>query len=368
MAKQLLMMVFLAVFITGCWDAKDVNDLFIPFVGGYDLIEAAGDEKFSLTVNFPTLSRNAREKSDVMVLEGETIAATRIDRGNKSSRGLAIGNLRVVLFSSDIARRSVNDVTDLLFRDPRFSETILLAVTEGRAKDIITIEPHNYQTVGQNIIDLLKNSPTNNFIPKEPLHQLREDLQTEGFNPVLPVIGVHGKNKLKISGAALFKKSKMVAQISSDEAPMLVLLRGQESYGDILYSFTGPEGENAKITFEGQNSRSVKAKLVDGKPVFEITINLDGYIAESIDSIEFAGKEENVSAAARALEEEVRRRCDSLVYDLQNEHRVDAILLGRYARAKWPPLVQKQDWDEIFCKSDIKVKVNVKIQSTGEVA
>lgn len=368
MVKQLLMMVFLAVILTGCWDARDVDDLFIPFVGGYDLIQADGGEKFSLTVNFPTLSRNAKEKSDVMILEGETIAATRIDRGNKSSRGMSIGDLKVVLISSELARRGSQDVFDLLFRDPRFSETILLGVTDGRTKDVITIKPHNYQTVGQNIIDLLRNSPRNNFIPKEPLHQFKEDVLTEGFNPVLPVIGVHSNNKLQISGAALFKKYKMVAKISPEEAAVLVWLRGQESYGDILYSFSDAEGKTSKITFEGQNSRSVKAKIVEGKPAFEITINLDGYIAEVADSLEFAGKEENVSAAAEALEEEVRHRCESLVYDLQNKHRVDAILLGRYARAKWPPLVQKQDWDEVFCNSAIKVKVNVKIQSTGEVA
>ncbi|HBV96429.1 MAG: spore gernimation protein [Peptococcaceae bacterium BICA1-7] len=368
MVKQLLMMVLLAVVLTGCWDAKDIDDLFIPFVGGYDLIENAGGKKYSLTVNFPTLSRNAKENSDVMVVEGETIAATRIDRGNKSSRGMAIGDLRVVLFGNDLARRGVHDVVDLIFRDPRFSNTILLAVTEVRTTDIITIEPHNYQTVGQNIIDLLRNSPKNSFIPRERLHLFRKDLLTEGFNPVLPVIGVHGNNKLKISGAALFKKYKMVSQISTDETAALVWLRGQESYGDVFYSFTDQEGKTRQITFEGQNSRSVKAKLVDGLPVFEINVNLEGYIAESIDTMEFAGKEENVAIAARALEEEVRRRCEALIYDLQNEHRVDAILLGRYARAKWPPLVQKQDWDEVFCKSAIKVKVNVKIESTGEVA
>ncbi|RYD03688.1 hypothetical protein N752_18240 [Desulforamulus aquiferis] len=108
--------------------------------------------------------------------------------------------------------------------------------------------------------------------------------------------------------------------------------------------------------------------MVNGKPSFEIDLSFSGIIAETLTDIQFAGKEENVVAVEKALEEHIQKQCEDLIYDLQNKYRVDAILLGKYARAKWPPLVKEQDWDEVFCESDIKVNVNVTIQGTGEVA
>ncbi|AEG60792.1 Ger(x)C family spore germination protein [Desulforamulus ruminis] len=364
----LFLLLLMMVFTTGCWDATDVNDLYIPFVAGYDYVGKNEQERYAMSINFPVFNRGAQVQSDVMTLEGETMGETRIDRGNKSSRKMAIGDLRAVLLSENLASRGTEEVFDLLFRGPQFTNTISLAVSEGKASDILNIKPKHYQTVGQNVIEILRNADKSNFTPCEDLHSFRVDVLTPGFNPVLPILRIHDQDRLEISGAALFKKYKMVAKINKEDMRVLTWLRGKETQGDILFELEDEQGEVKKVTFEGVNSRSVKAKMEKEHPFFEIQIKLKGSVIEDVGEFPFASKEENIQRAEKALEDKIQKQCSVFLNDLQNQYRLDAILLGKYARYKWPSLVEKEDWDEVFCNSVIQVKVEVKIQSTGEVA
>ncbi|CCO07309.1 Ger(x)C family spore germination protein [Desulforamulus hydrothermalis] len=364
---RVLLLLIISLVIGGCWDAADVKDLYIPFTAGYDYIEKQGEGKLVASVNYPVFARMAKEHSDILVMEGDTVGETRIDKGNKLARRLAIGDLNTLLIGRDLAVRGTREVFDYMFRNPQFSELMKLAVVDGLARDVLQIKPVHYQTVGQNIIELLKNADRSNFIPDMALHDFRICVITPGFNPVLPVLRIHGQNKIEVAGAAIFKGYRMVAMVNKDEMRAVTWLRGEKSTGDITFELVDQAGNQKKLTFEGTNSRSVKAKLVDGVPYFEIEVKLAGEIIESLVGFQFAGKEENIKLAEAALARYIEGKCRSMLEDLQCKYRVDAILLGKYARAKWPDLV-RQDWDEHFCNSIIKVKVKVIIRGSGEVA
>ncbi|GAB6157259.1 Ger(x)C family spore germination protein [Desulfotomaculum varum] len=366
LAGVILLLIIILV-ATGCWDAADVKNLYIPFAASYDYIEMQGEGKLIATVNYPIFARMAKEPSDVLVLEGDTVGETRIDKGNKLARRLAIGDLNTLLIGKELAGRGTREVFDYMFRNPQFSELMKLAVVDGLARDVLQIKPEHYQTVGQNIIELLNNADRSNFIPNMDLHNFRKCVITSGYNPVLPVLRMHGQNKLEVAGAAIFKGYQMVALVNKDEMRALTWLRGEKSTGDITFELVDQAGKLKKLTFEGTNSRSVKASLVDGRPYFEIEVKLEGDIIESLVGFQFAGKEENIKLAEAALARYVEEKCLSMLQDLQHKYRVDAILLGKYARANWPALV-RQDWDEHFSNSVIKIKVKVIIRGSGEVA
>lgn len=368
MPKFLLVLLLpLTLSLSGCWDAIDIKDLIIPFVGGYDYTSEGGQSKYIFTTNYPIFGQT-KEKSDVMVTEGKTFGQTRVDRGNKSPRSFSFGDIKALLIGNELAGQGTKVMFDILFRNPQLSETIMLAVTQGRAEDIINLQPGSYETVGRNVIDLLKNSGRNNFIPDETLHTFRINVLTPGFNPVLPVIKAYDQQKLEIVGAAIFKKYHMVAMLNDQDMRVLTWLRGEKKDGDILFSLTDNQGHIHKITFEGSNDRSVKVKLENGVPTFNIEVKLKGTVVEDTDNFQLAGQEQHVKLVEKALEDKVKTQCMSLVRDLQGKYRVDSILLGEYVRAKWPPLVKQQDWDEVFCNSSIKVKVKAAIQGSGEVA
>lgn len=363
----MILIILTAMFTTGCWDAVDVKKYDIAIMAGYDYVGSKGQGKFMIYANFPVFGE-AKEKSGVLEFEGKTPGDSRIDRFNKTARILTAGDLKAVLVSKHLASRGTEDMFDILFRNPVLGGTPKFAVFDGRIKDMIYIIPRQHRTVGKHIIDLLDNSPKGNFIPDEDIHNFRVNVITPGFNPVLPVIELYDKDKFKVSGAALFKKYKMVAIVNADDMRLLTLLRGEKKNGDILFELKDKKGEIKRITFEGFNSRSVKAKIEDNRLVFEIEIKLKGTVVEALTNFQFAGKEEHLKMAKEALEKKVQSECESFAEDLQNKYRVDAILLGKSARAKWPELVEDEDWDEIFCNSEIRVNVKVMIEGAGEVA
>lgn len=364
MPKKILLFLFLIILpLTGCWDATDVKDMVIPSIAGFDYQQG----KHIMLLNYPVLEE-AKEQSDVLRTEGKTIGQSRIDRGNKTSRIVSSGDLKGVIIGKELAEKGTEGLFDYLFRFTTLTQTVRLIVTDGPAEDVFKVEPKQYRSVGENVLDLMRNSSKNNFIPDENLHRFKINVFTAGFNPVLPVIRVHQGDRIEVAGAALFKKYRMVAMVNENEMRTLTWLRGEKKRGDIYLELEDKNGEVQQITFNGGNSRKVKTKLVNGRPSFEVEIILQGMIIENIDGYQFAGKEENVNLVETALAAEVQQQCEQFVADLQQKYRVDAILLGKYARVYWPDLLKEEDWDEVFCNSEIKVKVKVIIQGTGEVA
>lgn len=364
MPKKILCCLLLMLLpFTGCWDATDVKDMVIPLIAGFDYSQG----KYIMLLNYPVLGE-AKEQSDVLRTEGRSFGESRIDRGNKTSRIVASGDLKGVIIGEELAKRGTEGLFDYLFRFTTLSQTVRLIVADGSAEDIFQVEPKQYRSVGENVLDLMRNSGQNNFIPDENLHRFKINVYTAGFNPVLPVIKIHQKDRIEVTGAALFKKYRMVAKVNENDMRALTWLRGEKKRGDIYLELKDGNGEAQQVTFHGGNNRKVKAKLVNGQPFFEVEIKLQGMVLENINGFPFAGEVSNVDLIERALEKQVQQQCEQFVQDLQQKYRVDAILLGKYARVYWPDLLKEEDWDEVFCNSEIKVKVEVIIQGTGELA
>jgi Ger(x)C family germination protein len=351
------------MFSTGCWDAKDVKDLTIPTLQGFDYQPEA--DKYVSYISYPVFVQN-QKKSDVLRSEGQTMGEIDTQRSNQSERVVSLGDLKGFILGKEFATYGT-EILDVLFRNPMLSLTQQMAVVDGEAEEIFKLQPPHSESIGDFFIEIFRNSPKNNFIPNETVYNFMVNSVTPGFNPVLPVIQAQ-KDDIKITGAALFKKHKMVAMINAKDMQVLTWLRGEKKQGNISFELSDDQGKLNKLTFKGSNKRKVKAWLEDEVPVFEVEIKLEGVIMEVLGNYRFAGEEQHVEMAQRALEKKVKRQCESLVEDLQYKYQVDAILLGKYARIYWPEKVQQQDWDENFCNSIINVKVKATIYGTGEMA
>lgn len=363
MLKRYIFLFFLCTqLLTGCWDATDVKNMVIPTIAGFDYQNG----KYVILMNYPVFG-DVSEKSDVLRIEGKTPGQAHIDMGNKSPRIVSEGDLRGFVVGKELAARGIQGVFGGYLRLPSVSLKTLLVVFDGQTEDLFYIKPKHYSSVGNNVLDIMRNSSRNNFIPDEDLHQFMINVFTNGYNPVLPVIRIHHQDKLEVSGAALFKKFQMVAMVNATDMRTLTWLRGEPANGSIFIELEDDNGKMYQLTFFGSNERKVKAEMVDGKPVFEVEVLLRGMVLESLNGLRYAGHEENVRLVETALAEQVQQQCEGFIEDLQQKYRVDAILIGKCAREHLPELV-KRDWDKVFCDSEVKVKVKVTILGTGELS
>lgn len=363
MSRLVYLILLTTILTTGCWDAIDAKDLTVPTVEGFDYQRESG--KYVTHLIFPSYTDGSK-KTGVIRAEGQTLGEIDTQQSNQSSKLIFLGDLKGFLFGKEFAMYGT-ELLDVLFRNPMLSLTQKMAVVDGKAEDVFKLKPANSGDIGNKFVDMFKNTSKSNFIPDETLYEFLLNSSTPGLNPVLPVISAQN-NDIRITGAALFKKNKMVAMINDRDMQVLTWLRGEKAEGHIPFELTDEQGKLSKLTFRGKNNRKVKARMENDVPVFEVEVKLEGVIIVEIGNYRFAGEEKHVEMAERALEQQVKRHCESFIQDLQQEYQVDAILMGKYARANWPEMVQQQDWDENFCNSIINVKVKAKIYGFGELA
>jgi spore germination protein len=377
MARRLALAIailILAAVPAGCWDSQDISDLNTPITAGYDVPDPVRDasEPGAMVVAtnlVPNLDPEAEEKVRVDRVAARTIGESRGIRSEHNPDLFKVGMIQVIIYGENLARRGLNDVTDILFREPKMKRAVLTAVVDGRADELLEMECKNTTNLGVYLIGLLKHAQERSFIPSVDMTDFGTDVNATGKNPVLPLLTTKGGQRVELAGAGIFKKDKLVAKIPIRETRTLVLLRGLHSSGTIPFVIAGDGSVPDRGTVDVKNSRQVRVERDGDQITFLITVKLEGRLVEHTRRELFIEEEEMMQEIDRAVAEEIRKDCASFVTRMQGEFGVDCIDITKYALARWrSDLKDKVEDDDFIKKAKIVVDVQVDIRSTGERA
>lgn len=367
-----LLLAFCVLNLCGCWDAKDVDKLNFPIAAAYDLHEdnpenmnqlSSGpleEPQVDVTVLNPNSSLAARSRVMLETMPAATVGYARDKRAYTTPALYVTGFNKVILMGEALAEQGAYPYLESLYRFPSVSYTMVLAVVEGRAADILKTPVENYENMGIVLNDLLREHKANSFIPTATLHQF-DYWQSPGNNPVLPLIKAGGVNGVFFSGLAVFNKDRMIGRLDLRQARTLSLLRGIKSQGFLPFML---EGEKEGTVFV-HNDRQVKVEARGDSCRFKIKILLTGIIEEYpnrqlIDSSKLKKIEDS-------LAQNIKQDCEQFVQVMQEELQVDCIDVSKYALARWrKELKNVVDRPEFISNADIQVDVKVSLKDAGE--
>lgn len=355
--------------IGGCWDANDIENMSIPIAASYD-ISRTGEEsnlpRYQITTVNPNLIAEAPKKYRVETVTGQTIGEVRNKRHYISPRPYVVGMLQVSIFSQEVARLGLNTITDILYRFPEISNSLLLAVAVDRGEDIMKTRSENYSDIGYFLSDLLRNAEKNSFLITTTLHELAQGIYTPGKNPVMPAVKTDGKN-VTHAGTAIFKKDRLIDIIDQKETRTLVLLRGISTAGYIKYIIEREGDVVDEGTIFAANTRKVEVKRQGDNFTFLIKINLKGPLVERFNTESLLKNPQALTEIQDQIAADITQESEMFIDKMQNEYQIDCIDISKYALAHWrkelTPLI-----DQGFIeKADIQVELNVKITNVGDV-
>jgi len=361
--------VFLTILLTsltGCWDASDIDKLAFPLCASYDLHVGSNESKKRLDVTtlIPNLSPEAPNKVHVQTLSERTPAYARQPRSYNDADEYLPGINRVLIIGDDLARQGFKNYLDTLGRIPSVSGTMLMAIADGRGEDILKTPAKDYPNNGFYLITLLDVAQKRSFIPTAKLYELFVNLGP-GKNPVIPVVKKH-KDRVIISGAALFKKDQLIYLCNTDETRTMMMLRGMKAQG--YYPFqTAVNGQKVRGTIFVSNKRKVKVIRQEEQYTYFVNIKIGGVIVENLNhprSID----QECMACIENSVSRNIEGECQRFLSMMQNELKTDCIDINKYALAKWrrelTPVIDQEDFIQ---KARIKVKVEVKLENSGEI-
>ncbi len=355
---------FSTLILYGCWDSRDIEDLSIPIVGGYDLKgkdETVYLPELAISGVFPIFDPDAVSSATVGTIYSSTIGESRTERALKTPQSLLYGMLQAAVYGEDLAKMGFSNYFDILLRNPQVRLNIYVAVAEGKVKDLFENKITNYSNTGKYIVDLLKNAPEDSLIPNVTLHELAVSLYCKEINVVIPVLEPID-NGIAIVGLGILKEDQLIAKTNLDEGHVLSFLRGEKVKGYLPFYGENHEAGSIRIM---HHSRKVKVKRKEDRYIFNIDIRIKGSIVEFFQKEPLGKNHSEVEKIEHSIKKDLQKKCDTLINKMQTQYKVDCIDITRFAAAKWRKEIESYTEENFIKNAIINVNVDVDIESFG---
>ncbi|MFC5467267.1 Ger(x)C family spore germination protein [Cohnella suwonensis] len=381
----LILLISGLIFIEGCWDYRELNELSLAMAMGVD----KDDDKDGFRVTFQIVNpkevagRNATGRAVPVAVysdTGQTIFEAIRKVALKGSRRINLQHLRILIMGESLARDGVKDVFDFMERDHESRLTTRVYIARGNDAETVL-----------NTLTLIDEIPANAILGKVKLSE-----RAEGENYEVRLIdAIHGifrkTSGLAVSGITLVGNAQTGPKISNmqhtstpaelDIAGMAILkdgkltgwLKGDNARGvtwvnnklksTIVNLKCKPKGKISIETYH--SSTKIRTDVRHGLPIIHITIRQTGKVAEADCPIDLT-KSSEIRNLERKWEEETKHVVVDAVEAVQ---RLKSDVLGfgeaveRERPRAWKEM--KDSWEDLFPACETEVTVKSKIMRTG---
>ncbi|MCM3713648.1 Ger(x)C family spore germination protein [Alkalihalobacillus oceani] len=365
MAKRWMSSVCLAVlFLTGCLQTNVIDEVSLIRSAAYDLDD---EQQLKITVSFPTFieqgGKNVLEKG-IIEASGDTAKGTKVMLNKRAQRPLVLGQIRVILFSRELAEQGIEDLVDSLYRDPSVGNRILLAVVDGRAEEVLKTELGSGEQAGVFLSDLLRQNMEQNMIPSTNLHNFLFSFYSDARDPYLPLIKKAG-DTVRVAGTALFKADVVHTTLSGDDSFLLKLLTTPARQATQQFTLNG-EGATSHVVIEKLNSELKKeVEKTETGPIFRYNMTIDGEIIDYTGEMNL-DEPGVVKEVQEKIEEEITRRLTDMLYQFRDEG-IDPVGVGELYRSTtrdWRP----EEWENsIYPAATFELDIELNVIQSGAI-
>lgn len=403
----IIIVLLLNLFLTGCYDAREVDDEIYAISIGIDM---GVDNKIRMTIQYPTYrggivsqqsvtsqSENAQEGSNVHTLECPSIIEGIDMLGMAVSRRVSLMHTKLLVFSEEIAKTGVGPYVSALqrFREGRNTMAVVVARNVTAAEFIEENKSNIGGTISKATELMFLQAKYNNYFPYVQFRDFYQAILSPYKQAIAIYGGVNDFNKLgkekvknpllltkdgfmpgelprqgvakrEYAGAAVFDSDRMVGALDSYEIKYYLMIIGRFSKGAM--TFEDPDNPEMAVVLDIRNSRMprIKAYLKNEKSVIDVTVPLEADIV----SIQSRSNYENSkgmymlnSYTEQLIEEDMKK----LIKKTQKEYRADIFGFGRYMAANFATIQEFENlnWLSHYCETEININVTVDIRRSG---
>ncbi|ACL77307.1 Ger(x)C family spore germination protein [Ruminiclostridium cellulolyticum] len=362
----LLMLNLVAVFSTGCWNYREINQMSI--VAGAAIDKAPnGKYKVSIEIiDLKTGGTEAKVKTKKVETYGDSVVDAVRNAISFNANTLYWGHTEIIIISKDIAEEGIVQILDCFSRDaePRLSMDILVS-KEDTAEEIldsqsITTEVRTFEI--NKILDIEKRLGKS---LKVEIYQFINALGETGISPIMPVIGLTINSEEKtseLSGTAVFKGDKLAYMFGQEDTQYFLFVNNKIHEGVLVVN-----NDDDNITLRIiKNKTKLKPVYNNGKLHFDIYIKTKVALSEINKSTKLENVED-IDKIQKIAEKYLKNKVESVIKAVQNEYGIDIFGFGRSVRQDFPNLWKEinPDWDNVFKNVPVNVNVEIQVKNSG---
>jgi spore germination protein KC len=386
MMKRGVLLILILMFLTGCWNRKELDQISIATAIG---IDKKGDH-YNVSVQLLNSdeivsSKGVGQRMPVVTLQissGSTIFESFRKLTTSTPRKILSSHLRILVLGEEMAGEGISKVLDILSRDHELrSDFNILLARNASANDVLQVltplEKIPANKLYTSLISSEKNWGTTTDVD---LHQLIYDLVDPGKDPVLSSIHIKGDPKLGKSSQNLNSvlppatlEYKSLGVIHKDQLVGWLTDRESKGYNYALSNLQStvvalPCQAGGKMSIELMSTRAkIKARFVDKQPQGFVNVQIEANIGEVACKLDL-----NSTYTIQAIEEQLNEEIKQSILDSvakAKSYKSDIFGFGtalhRANYKQWNLL--KDNWDQAFIDLPVQVTVHSRIRRTGSV-
>lgn len=370
-----VMLLICPIFLSGCWDRKEINDL--AFVLGTAVDKEGSEYRTSAQIALPGELGGPGGKGTtggkgwyIESKSGKTIRLSTLESQKSTSREFNVSTRRSLIIGEALAREGIASILDVFTRTPQNRFLSVVAVTEGPAYKILDtdapIESFPSEMVRELVLSYTKTPIT--------IRLLLNDLLSEGIDLTLPIINVdlsvppnvgEPVKNVRVNGLAIFKGDRMVGTLKGDMSKVIVL--GMNQNKNLEMTIPSPMGEGMlTVSFRQSNVKLVP--VIHGEEItMKIQIKLVGTVVEAVS--EFTPSSDmGMYKIQESVEEKVQKDLTKAITILQGEYQSDTLGFGRAIHQQkpkdWDRL--KSRWQDTYPHVKTEIAVDMHLETVGQ--
>lgn len=369
----LLMLTISFMPIAGCWSSRELSEAGILMAGAYEKAGKKNIKIYYQVLDPKKLKQDLPEAEVILSSTGPTAheATWRLIKSLK--RRLFISHTKAVIYSTDLAKEGrVYQLTDVLNRDQQFRINSYLYVADHPLVMLGNASPLEPMTG----MGLSKGAESVKNDVSEMISVTLREFMKESLGPTrcayMSFLKLHKETEpamthVDINGPAIFKKEKLVKIIQSMETTRGMLWFRNQVIGTSI-SLKTPEDRKFNAAIEvHEASTKIKPRFEDGKLVIDVSVKTAGDINEWQSSKPLSIR--SIQSLEQEYEQEITKEMQAALKKMREKPVTDVLNIGMHVYRKYPEYWHKVsgNWDEIFQKLEVRIKVDAHIQNLGMI-
>lgn len=380
--KKVFFLLICFVFLTGCWDRKELNERSIWLATGWDVAENGGVEisgQIVIPANVQTQGGGGGATGQgffAISAKGKDVRDALQNMQAKLPREAFFGQRRVIFLGEEFAKRGVKDKLDINDRSADVSlRTDIFVIKGATAKEIITIANPLEKSP---VIATLKEHQESGGRGDTAYLNFLIAANRDGIQPSIPSIEIStslegkpaGKEKspnpkvLRLAGVSIFDKQlKMKGFLNNEENRNILWVMG--ALKKMTITIKDRDG-NKSIDMRKIRSKVKPTFDKNGKPSFTVTLTGEGALTENNSGLDVTYAD-NLRRLEKEFSKQAQDQVQQTINKVQKEYGLDIFGFGQNLHQhhpnRWKKL--KTNWDKTFTETTITVQAKIKVKQIG---
>lgn len=278
---------------------------------------------------------------------------------------------RIIVIGQDVAKAGLRDVMDFFVRDYATRPSVDIAISKGKASEIIKAEFGKSSIPAEEIKRVLTAGRFNGKSNQTRVLDVMDAIESTGMAVTIPAVELvqnepKDSSSVSVSGTALFHDDKLAGYLNEEETRAMMFLENKIKKGVFIVSVPNV----GKVSLYVIDSKPrLKTWMENGAPKFHATVKITCDVNE-IDKEAEKNQVLDISMLEEIsddVEQKLANEMNSMLKKAVQEMGCDVLCLGRRVMQKAPAYFRtvEQEWDRHLKEMDMQVDVEVIVRRTG---